>query len=59
MKKQYINPVCKVMTLNTKHSILEEVIVPSSEPENYPVEANQNMQFDDAVDDLFGGKVKY
>lgn len=56
---KYTNPTCKVLTLNTKHSILEIEVVPSSEPENYPVEANQNMQFDDAVDDLFGGKVKY
>lgn len=57
---KYTNPTCKVLTLNTKHSILEEVIVPSSEPETGPGgEANQNMQFDDAVDDLFGGKVKY
>ena len=25
MKKQYINPVCKVMTLSIKHSVLDEL----------------------------------
>ena len=56
---KYTNPTCKVLTLNTKHTILEIEVAPSSVEEPYPIEANQNMQFDDAVDDLFGGKVKY
>ncbi len=56
---KYTNPTCKVLTLNTKRTILEIEVAPSSVEELYPTEANQNMQFDDAVDDLFGGKVKY
>lgn len=59
MKKQYFNPVCKVLTLNTKKSVLEMVIEVSggeAEPGGGG-EANYNsMKFDDAVDELIFGK---
>ena len=58
MKKQYINPACKVLTLVTKRSVLDEpVLIVSENTDAYIWDANKNtMQFDDAVDELIFGK---
>ena len=58
MKKQYINPACKVLTLVTKRSVLDEpVLIVSENTDPYIWDANKNtMQFDDAVDELIFGK---
>jgi hypothetical protein len=56
---KYIVPVCKVLTLNTKKNLLEDIVLATSEGE-LPVEAQRSsLEFEDAVDDLFGGKVQY
>lgn len=59
MKKQYFNPVCKVLTLNTKKSVLEMVIEVSggeAEPGGGGGANYNSMKFDDAVDELIFGK---
>jgi hypothetical protein len=57
MKKQYINPVCKVMTLNTMRAVLEDIMVASEEAPADGGAANYNpMEFDDAVDEFVFGK---
>ena len=60
---KYIIPTSKVLSVNTRHSVLEEepILITSEEdrtvdPGDY---SNKSLEFDDAVDDLFGGKVKY
>ncbi|MBQ4224647.1 MAG: hypothetical protein II674_12500 [Prevotella sp.] len=61
MKKQYINPVCKVLTLNTKKCVMEEIMEVSDMGTEGGGAANRNsMEFDDAVDELiFGKKEQY
>ena len=57
MNKQYINPACKVMTLNTKRSVLEVIIEVSNNADAGGGAANYNpMEFDDAVDEMIFGK---
>ena len=57
MNKQYINPACKVLTLNTKRAVLEEIMVASEETPGGGAAANYNpMEFDDAVDEMIFGK---
>ena len=51
MKKQYINPVCKVMTLNTKKNVLDSLFGNTS---FIPVGNVQgDNEYEDAVDDMF------
>ena len=50
---KYINPVSKVLSLNTKRAALEEIVIATSEPEPYEDWTVNEMHFDDAVDDLF------
>ena len=59
MKKQYINPVCKVLTLNTKKCVMEEIIEVSADPGEPRGGGNANynaMEFNDAVDEMLFGK---
>ena len=54
MKKQYINPVCKVMTLNTKQNVLDELFGNTS---FIPVGNVQgDNEYEDAVDDMFSNQ---
>ena len=54
MKKQYINPACKVMTLSLKHNVLDELFGNTS---YIPVGHVQgDNEYEDAVDDMFGNK---
>ena len=54
MKKQYINPVCKVMTLNTKKNVLDSLFGNTS---FIPVGNVQgDNEYEDAVDDMFSNK---
>ncbi|MBO4821063.1 MAG: hypothetical protein J5548_06320 [Prevotella sp.] len=54
MKKQYINPVCKVMTLNTRQNVLDELFGNTS---FIPVGNVQgDNEYEDAVDDMFTNK---
>ncbi|MBR6979783.1 MAG: hypothetical protein IKH88_08115 [Prevotella sp.] len=60
---KYIIPTSKVLSVNTRHSVLEEEPILATSEEDRPVDpgdySNKSLEFDDAVDDLFGGKVKY
>lgn len=54
MKKQYINPVCKVMTLSIKHSVLDELFGNQS---YIPVGDVVGDEAEEAVaDDMFSNK---
>ena len=54
MKKQYINPVCKVMTLNTKKNVLDSLFGNTS---FIPVGNVQgDNEYEDAVDDMFSNQ---
>lgn len=54
MKKQYINPVCKVMTLSIKHSVLDELFGNTS---YIPVGDVKGDEVEEAVvDDMFSNK---
>ncbi|MBR6182137.1 MAG: hypothetical protein IKQ77_13120 [Prevotella sp.] len=54
MKKQYINPVCKVMTLNTKQNVLDQLFGNTS---FIPVGNVQgDNEYEDAVDDMFSNQ---
>lgn len=54
MKKQYINPVCKVMTLSIKHSVLDELFGNQS---YIPVGGVDGETVEEAeVDDMFSNK---
>ncbi|GEM_PF-3465502 len=44
MKKQYINPVCKVMTLSIKHSVLDELFGNTSYIPVGNVEGDENQE---------------
>ncbi len=57
MKKQYINPVCKVMTLNTKQHVLDSLFGNTSFiPVGNVVGDNE---YEDAVDDMFSNKATW
>ena len=57
MKKQYINPVCKVLTLNTKKCVMEDIMEVSAAEPGGGSAANYNaMEFNDAVDEMLFGK---
>ena len=60
---KYIIPTSKVLSVNTRRSVLEEepILITSEEarPEDPGDYSNKSLEFDDAVDDMFGGKVKY
>ena len=57
MKKQYINPVCKVMTLNTKQHVLDSLFGNTSFiPVGNVVGDNK---YEDAVDDMFSNKATW
>lgn len=58
MKKQYINPVCKVMTLNTKQNVLDELFGNTSfiPVGNVTDENGKDNEYEDAVDDMFSNK---
>jgi len=54
MKKQYINPVCKVMTLSIKHSVLNELFGNKS---YIPAGGVNGEEVEEAeVDDMFSNK---
>jgi hypothetical protein len=54
MKKQYINPVCKVMTLNLKHSVLNELLGNTSFVPVGNVEGDNG--YEEAVNEMFSNK---
>jgi len=54
MKKQYINPDCKVKTLNMKYNVLDELFGNTSFIPVGNVEGDNN--YEDAVDDMFSNK---
>ena len=54
MKKQYINPVCKVMTLNHKHSVLDELLGNQSFVPVGNVEGDNG--YEEAVNEMFSNK---
>ena len=54
MKKQYINPVCKVMTLNTKQNVLDQLFGNTSFIPVGNVEGDN--EYEDAVDDMFSNQ---
>jgi hypothetical protein len=57
MNKHYINPACKVLTLNTKRAVLEMIVETSDSSTAGGGAANYNpMEFDDAVDEMIFGK---
>jgi hypothetical protein len=57
MKKQYINPDCKVRTLNTKYNVLNELFGNTS---FIPVGNVQgDNEYEDAVDDMFGNNATF
>ena len=54
MKKQYINPDCKVKTLNMKYNVLDELFGNTSFIHVGNVEGDND--YEDAVDDMFSNK---
>ena len=54
MKKQYINPVCKVMTLSLQHSVLNELFGNKSFIPVGNVQGDNG--YEEAVDDMFSNK---
>ena len=54
MKKQYINPDCKVKTLNMKYNVLDELFGNTSYITVGNVEGDN--EYEDAVDDMFSNK---
>jgi hypothetical protein len=54
MKKQYINPVCKVMTLSIKHSVLDELFGNTSYIPVGNVEGDENQEGE--VGQMFSNK---
>ena len=54
MKKQYINPVCKVMTLSIKHSVLDELFGNQSYIPTGGVNGEEVQEAE--VDDMFSNK---
>jgi hypothetical protein len=54
MKKQYINPVCKVMTLSLKHSVLDDKFGNFS---FIPVgNVDGDNEYEEPVGDMFSNK---
>ncbi len=54
MKKQYINPVCKVMTLSLKHNVLDELFGNTSFIPLGDIDGDNG--YEDAVSDMFSNK---
>ena len=54
MKKQYINPVCKVMTLSLKHNVLNELFGNNSFVPVGDVEGDNG--YEEGVSDMFSNK---
>ena len=57
MKKQYINPVCKVMTLSIKHSVLDELFGNQSYIPVGHVNGDEEQEDKDGVGQMFSNKI--
>ena len=55
MKKQYINPVCKVMTLSLQHGVLDELFGNKSYIPVGNVDG-ETTEPEDYVDNMFSNK---
>ena len=55
MKRQYINPVCKVMTLNLKRNVMDELFGNNSYIPVGDVDSAYN-DFEDGVSKMYSNK---